>query len=152
MGRRYAGFGQTVTDSGAAQTLLTMFGATTIRPAIYDLIMGSAATPAEQAAAIQLERLTAVGTEATGFTPVALDPDDPASLADCGVGNFSSEPTYTAASTLLDFGLHQKATYRWVAAPGGELIVPATAANGIGVKAEEATAAYNIDTTLHWME
>ncbi len=151
MGRSYSGFGAVATTAGTPETLINVFGASTIRPHLYDVILGSDAT-ADQAYSIEVERTTAVGTEGSGFTPVALDPGDPVSLADVGVGTFSAEPTYTAASTLLGFGLNQRGTFRWVAAPGGELIVPATASNGLGIKAESSTASFNVDVTFHWEE
>ncbi|KKM94630.1 hypothetical protein LCGC14_1196440 [marine sediment metagenome] len=151
MSRRYAGFGAVATTTGTPETLLNLISATTIRPHLYDIILGSDAT-ADQAYSIEVERTTAVGTEGSGFTPTLLDPDSPVSLSDVGVGTYASEPTYTASSTLLGFGLNQRGTFRWVAAPGGELIAPATANAGLGIKAESSTANFNVDVTFHWEE
>ncbi|OHB75584.1 MAG: hypothetical protein A2W31_00820 [Planctomycetes bacterium RBG_16_64_10] len=51
----------------------------------------------------------------------------------CSAGeNHTVEPTYT--TELLRFSINQQATFRWVAAPDGELIAPATASNGIGLQ------------------
>ena len=104
--------------------------AATVRPAIYDLAIGSAATPADNAWHFRLGRYTTAGTS-TAFTPIALDPADPASLAASGF-NHSVEPGYTGSAYLLDLSGNQRAAVRWIAAPGGELKMPATAANGIG--------------------
>ncbi len=142
MGRRYTGIGSAA--SGANKTALNLISAATIRPALYDLVIGSVATPADAAVKWYVQRTTAVGTEGSGYTPVALDPGDPASLADYGVAH-SSEPTYTANAVLLQISMNQRNTFRWVAAPGGELIAPATANNGLGCK----TASVSTGTTAY---
>ena len=137
MGRRYSGYGAAAV--GTNKTILNVFpAATTVRPSLYDVLVGCAATPADQAASFICGRHTALGTEGSGFTPVALDPANPASVADCGVAH-SAEPTYTANLNLLQFSLNQRATFRWVAAPGSELISPVTASNGIGLYSLSAT-------------
>src|SRR3989337_2729161 len=108
MGRRYAIDGQDTNTAGTS--ILGLTSAATIRPSIYDLICGSDATPADNAAEYVLQRNTAAGTS-TAFTPVALDPADPASLAAAGQ-NHSAEPTYTAAALLLNWAQNQRATFR----------------------------------------
>jgi hypothetical protein len=129
MARRYSVAAQDTNTAATSQVGVT--SAATIRPKIYDLICGSDATPADNAAEYNLQRHTAAGTS-TAFTPVALDPGDPASLAASGY-NHSVEPTYTAAALLLEWAQNQRATFRWVAAPNSELVLPATAANGASV-------------------
>ena len=150
MSRKYAGNGAAAV--GTNKTILTLISAATIRPMLYDLLIGSGVTPADLATIFHLERFTAVGTEGSGFTPEPLDPDDPASLADYGVGVFAAEPTYTAGAVLLKVPLNQRATFRWVAAPGGELVVPATAANGIGLTPIASGYSADVAATLHWEE
>jgi hypothetical protein len=137
MGRRYHGMASAAT--GTNLTILTLISAATIRPKLYDLIIGCVATPADQATKFSVLRFTAAGTEGSGFTPVAIDPNDPAALADYGCGAFGVEPTYTANSNVLQISMNQRATIRWVAAPGGELMAPATAANGLGVRSISGT-------------
>ena len=97
----------------------------------YDLILGSEASPADNAFLYVLQRFTAAGTN-TAVTPSALDPADAATESDAGENN-TIEPTYTATLILLEVPLNQRATFRWVAAPGSELVSPATASNGIGI-------------------
>ena len=149
MARRYA---ITAEDTNTAST--TTWGITsaaTIRPRIYEINIGSDATPADNAWEFTFKRFTAAGTS-TAVTPRALDPADPASLASAGV-NHSAEPTYTANSELLHIAGNQRATWRWVSAPGGELVLPPTAANGIGCFSVSATAsAVNMVHTVHWEE
>jgi hypothetical protein len=150
MARRYTGHGSAAV--GTNLTILTLVSAATIRPKLYDMIIGCVATPADQATSFHLERFTAIGTEATGFTPIAIDPGDPASLADCGVGAFSVEPTYTANAHLMSLSMNQRNTFRWVAFPGGELVAPATAGNGIGLQSQSGTGSAAHEATFYWEE
>lgn len=122
------------------KTLVTVIGATTVRPRVFDIILGSQATPADQAAEYSIKRFTAAGTAGSSPTPNPLDPSDVASVATAGITH-SAEPTYTAGSTLLDINLNQRATFRWVASPGMELVGPATASNGLGLSLVASTAA-----------
>ena len=67
-------------------TLFTLTSTSAVRPCIYELILGSSATPADNALLWQLQRVTAAGT-ATSYTPVALDPADPAATSVAGVNH-----------------------------------------------------------------
>src|SRR5438046_2185984 len=97
--RKYSAVG--ARPSTAAETVINVTSAATIRPAIFDIVFGSDATPADNAASYYLQRHTAAGTS-TAFTPIALDPADPAALASAGF-NHSVEPTLTANSYLLEW-------------------------------------------------
>src|SRR5262245_5842691 len=111
--------------SGTDKTLINLFNPAatpTSRGRITDVVVGSVATPADQAADFLLNRTTAVGTEGSGLVPNNLDPAGPAGAYDSGLGVFGAEPTYTVAKQLLAFQLNQRATFRWVGAPGYELI------------------------------
>lgn len=113
---------------------------------IYDWAFGSEAAAADNPFLWQIARCTAAGTS-TGVTPSPLDPADAATESDAGE-NHTGEPTYTAGAILLSIPLNQRASYRWVAAPGGELVGPATASNGFGIKTPTASAVA-ITTTVH---
>ena len=52
----------------------------------------------------------------------------------------TGEPSYTAGLIMNRLPLNQRATYRWVAVPGKELIYPATQNNGFGWATPTATA------------
>lgn len=141
-----------VTAGADPQTLINLFStAGAARGYIYDILVSCGATPADQAANYELQRTTAVGTEGAGVTPVALDPDTSASSMD-GAVSHTVEPTETASTLLLAFSLNQRATFRWVAAPGGEIVTPATTANGANIVRRTSTAAYVIDATIHFRE
>lgn len=137
--RAYSVSGPNASGS-ATKSMVTIIASTTTRPRIYEVILGSQATPADQAAQYALTRFTAVGTAGSNPTPLPLDPSNVASIATAGITH-SAEPTYTASSDLLTVGLNQRATFRWVASPGRELVCPATAANGIGARLVAATTA-----------
>lgn len=129
--------------SGTNKTLLTLFHSAatpTNRGRLCYLNVGSAATPADQAADFLLNRLTAVGTEGSGLVPNNTDPGGPAGDFDSGLGVFSGEPTYTAAKQLLAFQLNQRATFQWYANPGFELYMTATQNNGAGLQTVTSTS------------
>jgi len=148
MGRRYSINGSDTNTSNT--TILGVDSATTIKPVVYDIILASKAAPADYAAGYEVQRYTVAGTS-TPVTPQALDPDDPSSLASAGKAH-SSEPTYTSNEILLYFSANQRATFRWVAAPNGGLVLPALAANGIGIRVDSSSTAFTVDACMHFEE
>lgn len=144
MARRYNTYG--AGDTGTDKTVLTMVSTTAIRPKICDILVGAGTTPSDHASKFVMSRFTAGGT-GTAFTPVALDPSDPASVFTSAY-NHSVEPTYTAAAYLLGWSMNQRGTFRWVAAPGFELVAPPTAANGIGLKTLSSTATADYEASF----
>lgn len=146
-GRRYSIDGEDTNT--ASTTILELRSTTAIRPAIYDFISGSDATPGDQAVELSLQRTTTAGTS-TSVTPQALDSGDPAATATAGKAH-SAEPTYTSNAILLNVAHNQRATFRWVAAPESELWLPA-AANGVGVIIETVTSAFNQVNMIHYCE
>ena len=148
MARRYACTGEDL--STANTTPLELRSATTIRPRVYDFIIGTDATPGDFATEWDLQRTTTVGSGGTAGTPQLMDPGDPAALGAFRVAD-TAEPTYTAAAVMLMLGVNQRATFRWVAAPMGEIVLPA-AANGLGVRAVTTGSAVNTNVTIHYEE
>ncbi len=135
MARNYSGNGAVAV--GTNETVITLISAATIRPKLYELMVTCGDSPAALMTIFHIERFTAVGTETSGFTPHALNPDDPASLADYGVAH-SAEPTYTALAVLMDMAVHQNGGFFWRASTGREFICPATAGNGIGLQSQSS--------------
>ena len=135
MGRNYSGNGSVAV--GTDETVIALISATTLRAKLYELAISCGAAPADLTTIFHLERFTAVGTETSGFTPLALNPGDPAAAADYGVAH-SAEPTYTANAILLDVAVHQKGGYFWRASPGREMVCPSTAGNGIGLQSQSS--------------
>jgi hypothetical protein len=152
MGRRYAVQGaQNVAGEGASiDSVLGITSTTAIRPRLYDIIFGSYASPADNAIQWFLQRNTAAGT-GDAVTPAKLDPGDPAATA-TSLANHTVEPTYTAGEILLNIVANQRSTQRWVAAPGGELVAPATASNGLGLQPAHASFTGLVEATFHFEE
>jgi hypothetical protein len=48
--------------------------------------------------------------------------------------NQTVEPTFTANTSQWAAGMNQRATHRWVAYPGQELVIPATTAAGLAFR------------------
>src|SRR5690348_2288983 len=117
---KYSADFQRTASTSASLGSLTSDATRARRAKIYDVILGSEATPADAALLFTFRRCTAAGTN-TSVTPQPLDPADFATEFDAGE-NHSAEPTYTAGAILLNIPLNQRATFRWVAAPGGELV------------------------------
>ncbi len=152
MGRRYSISGS---DPSIANntTVMALDSAASVRPLVYDLVVSCRDTPADQASGYQLERFAGgAGTSGSAVTPQALDPSDPASACAAGQATYTAEPTYTANATLLAFNLNQRATFRWVAAPGGELVLPADDDGGLGIVATSPTASFSVDAMIHFEE
>ncbi len=144
MGRRYSIVGDQTAASNAS--IISVTSASTIRPELYEFLLGCGATPGDLASILHIERFTVAGTS-TGFTPIALDPADPAALA-AGGSNHTVEPTYTASAILYKLSLNQRATYRWVAAPGSGFKAPATAANGLGLQFQSSGGVADHEATF----
>jgi hypothetical protein len=138
---------QTVTSP--TDSVLGLTSTAAIRPKIILAILGSLATPADNALQFLFQRYTAAGT-ATSVTPTALDPGDPAATAAAGE-NHSAEPTYTADAVLLNVPLNQRATYT-AYLDQTPLVLPATAANGVGIQPVHASFTGDVTATLHYGE
>lgn len=149
-GRRYSIIGET--PAGTTLTILQAVGVTTTRAWINDIIIGSDSnTPADVATEFQVIRGTVSGT-GTGVTPKSFDPSHPASLlTGCERGTFSGQ-TKTASSGMLMIALNQRATFRWVALEGSEIIVPHVADEWVGLESIASGGTNNQNATIAWIE
>ncbi len=120
------------------------------RAKVYDLLIGSEATPADNAFLWQVQRHTADGT-GSAVTPQSLDPADSLASTIVAKENTTVDATRTTNAFLLNLGLNQRASFRWVAAPGGELVIPATANNGLSIMTITSSAVA-VTTTVHYDE
>src|ERR1700745_3664724 len=86
--------------SGSYKTLVSMFATTGAlrRGKIYDILIGTNGTPADNYLEWDVSRMTADGT-GTAITPNALDPADAAALG-TSKANYTVEPTVTASSGM----------------------------------------------------
>lgn len=151
VGRRYSGYTNGTNTASSTAPLFDLVGAATVRPRVYEVISGSDATPANQAAKFAIQRITADFGTPVAVTPVKLDPGDPASLCLFSTPG-GTAPTVTANSTLLQWAHNQQATFRWVAQQDSELIIPATANNGVCLMPLVATSAANYVFQAYWVE
>jgi len=132
---KYAITGAQATVSGSYKSVLSVVASSATqarRGKVFDVLIGTNGTPADNYLQWDISRVTAAGTS-TSVTPQALDPADAAALGLAG-NNHTVEPTVTAGSSLLNVGVNQRASYRWVAAPGSELVFPALNANGLALR------------------
>ena len=149
---RYSASGNNTLTSTPGDSVLSLVGitATLRRSWTYELIFGNEGTPADNVLNWTFQRCTAEGS-ATEVIPTRLDLADAES--DMNVGeNHSTEPTYTSTEELLEFPLNTRGTFRWVAAPGSEIITPATNEAGYGIVAFHASAVTDYRATALWSE
>jgi hypothetical protein len=130
-------FNKATTSTTVGVGALTGAGASTRRAKIYDIIFGSEATPADQVFLFEINRSTTAPTGTT-ITPNPLDLADAAATMVANE-NLTVQGTNTAGSVPLSVPLNQRATFRWVAAPGSEIVTPATAANGVHINTPTAS-------------
>lgn len=120
------------TQTAAAKTILTAVSAATVRPRLLAFNLSQVGTiSVDSNFEVTVKRFTAAGTT-TAVTPAAVDSGDPAATFTAG-SNASAEPTYTASTVCDDMGINPRSIFRWAALEQrDEVIMPATAANGIG--------------------
>jgi len=147
---RYSASGSQTLTTSATTALGFAAQSTAHRNSVYEMWFGNVGSPADQVSVQTVQRITADGS-GTGVTPTALDPADRASQCTC-LENHTSEPTYTSNTEVLEIPLNHRATFRWVAAPGSEIVCPATSGDGIGVKALHASATTDWRVVAFWLE
>lgn len=117
---------------------------------IYDVLIGTNGTPADNFVEWDISRITASSTT-TVLAAQPLDPADATSLIVATV-NSSTFGTITTGSNVFYVGVNQRASYRWVAAPGGELVAPATSSAGFQLRARSGGYTGTATGTLHYEE
>lgn len=116
------------------------------RGKVYDVLVGTAGTPADAYVEWSIARITTNST-ATAFVATPLDPADGTALSVVTI-NSTTMGTVTAGSELWYVGVNQRASYRWVAAPGSELVWPATSSNGLVLRAKGSATVTPTGTIL----
>lgn len=122
------------------------------RGRVYEWKLGMTSVPASSDTYVELDisRKTAAGT-GTAATPQALDAADPACSATCII-NSTVEPTITLNSQLDYAALNQRATAFWQAAPGSELVWPATNLAGLAWRTRSSLYTGNVGLTVKFSE
>jgi hypothetical protein len=126
----------------ATKTPLILGSTANIRPRVLRYDWSTTGTPtSDQSIEVQVRRATALGTS-TAYTMKASDPSDEGLTFSPSAGtNCTIEPTYSSGF-LADKAINPRMTHQWVAySPDEELILPATASNGIGWQIQGAGGA-----------
>jgi hypothetical protein len=132
------------------QLMIYMATAAGVRPKIFEFSIGASGTPADYASRFLLARSsTAAPTGGAAPTVGPLDFADPAALASAYDAATGGE---TMSTVLYMVSVNQRATYRWIAAPGKEFLVPNTQYAGLGLQIAAQSTAYNTDLSLLWEE
>lgn len=139
------------TPAGTDLSIMNVTGSAAIRLRWYDFIIGSDATPADTATEFGIARTTDAGTGGTTLTEQLVDPLTSGLIGAAIGGTFTTQPA-DAGGDIMMIALNQRATFRWVAAPGSELVASATAANGIHLRSVGSGGTPNINFTVFWEE
>lgn len=152
MGAKYQAKGdQTLTTSLTTALTVGSNAATAQRNYITEYLLSIALTPSDSQITWTVQRCSALGTS-SAVTPGQINPADRAPQAAVGE-NHTVEPTYTANAFLLEsLYLNARATFRWQAPPGGELVHAATVGAGIGWQALHASRTEDFAVSALWEE
>lgn len=149
---RYSAEGNHATGAKDNHAVFIEQGSNLRRFKTYDLTVGASVSPVDNAAEYSLFRAT--GGTPLGATPtvVALDPADVAteSVPLAALTSVDAEPT--GRTSMVNFPLNQRATFRWVASPGSELITPATSNAGFGMTKLFTSSAFAYECVVLWEE
>jgi hypothetical protein len=126
--------------SASVQTVgaLTAAASNMRRAKLTDITMGCNASPADNEFEWVFQRCTAAPTGTT-VTPNSTDPADTLASTIVATGTVTAGEALTAGAFLGEIPMNTRASFRWVAVPTFELIIPATASNGISVAISAAT-------------
>lgn len=139
--------------SSTYKTIMSVSAQTTglRRAHIYEINLGADGTPADNVLIYDVSRQTTAGTGGATVTAVVTEPADTGSTMVVFV-NPTGEPGITATSSLLTVAVNQRATYRWVAVPAQELVIPATNLAGLAYRALSPGYTSTVLITTMWME
>lgn len=129
------------------------------RGRLFDLTIGQSGPPNSTDTSIQWDVSRFLSYAGFTLSTAAPNPDDsadPAFMGQCGI-NATVEGTYQSQGSglgLLNFVINQRAAQRWLSKDGKELVFPATANLGIGVRTLVVTSGYTGPTagTLQFTE
>ena len=165
-GSRFHGDGfQTLVASATAPDSaisLTVNASTIHRIWLYEINMGNVGTPADLVSIYYIGQVTADGA-GTALVPTMIEDGADQATKSVSLSNHTTEPTYVASiagtgvttpadGDLLRVPLNHRATYRWVAPPGGEFVAPATSGRGWAGVAAHGSATTDYMIGFHWVE
>jgi hypothetical protein len=122
----------------------------------FEFVLGATANPNATDTYIQVDisRLSQTTSLAgTAATPNALDPADGAALIVAATNETTEPSAALIATSLFNTGLNQRATTRWIAADESfALVAPATAVNGLYMRAQSSTYNSTFDGQVSYHE
>lgn len=129
------------------------------RGKLYDLLVGTNGTPADNYMEWDVIRISggtataSLGSISSISSNFALDPADSYGHVNIGGINSSVETLFTALTQVFYVGVNQRASYRWVAAPGSELVWPAntSAVGNNGLAGRVRSGGYTGTATMQWL-
>lgn len=133
------------------------------RGKLYDILVGTNGTPADNYMEFDVCRAT-IGTTPSGVTlgisslssNFAADPGDNGNSLNWLAINSTAEGGITATTEVWYVGINQRASYRWVSAPGCELVWPAvssaTASNGLVTRVRSGGYTGTATATVYFTE
>lgn len=101
--------------------------------------LGSSDIPLSETAFTHMIQRSTTAPTGVALVPNALDPADTLASTIVATHQITADPTLTANAFLDAIPLNQRATMRWVARDGSEVVVPAVANAGILLGLEVAT-------------
>lgn len=139
---------------GTNKPLINLTGSAAVRCSLDELTLGVTGTPDDTVGKYTVDRTTTTGTGGTSITEVKNDPLTANNPVGAATGGAYSTADPTEGDTgLMAIALNRRATYRWVANPGRELITVAAANNGIQIECESfSSGTPNAETTVSWYE
>lgn len=153
-----------VAAANSTATTSTLGAGMLRRGKIYDILVGTNGTPADNFMEFDCTRIT-LGSTPTGIvntlissisSALALDPADNGGFVNAVTINSTAEVGIAATNEVWYVGVNQRASYRWVAAPGSELVWPAvsSATTGGGLALRARSGAYTGTATgnVLWQE
>lgn len=140
-------------------TTATTGGGMLRRGKLYDILVGTNGTPADNYMEWDVARCTmgASSVLAGGISSLSsnfgLDLADSYGFLAMAGTNSSVETAFTAGTEIWYVGVNQRASYRWVAAPGSELVYPAaSSATGTnGLLGRTRSGGYTGTATMNWL-
>lgn len=123
--------------------ILNPASATMAAAKLYEWSAGPAANSADNTYTVKAIRQSTVGTFTNAITPAPIDAKAGAAVT---LANNTQTVAPTLGTELGRWGFHMRGGYRWVAIPGGELVVPLVFSNGIQI----ATTFAQGSDVLNW--
>jgi hypothetical protein len=133
------------------KSALSIAATAAVTPTIYDFTVGTSGTPADNSTQWEAIRMSGTVGTSTASVPNPLEANDGASTS-IGATNYTAEQGTPGVIIFGPMDLNMRATYRWVAAPGGELVTPPTAANTINLRSQSSAYTGVSDAHCHFWE